>query len=398
MTHAALRPEIVVRTRYVPRADRPDDVDPLDALGPDGFAWLHDGVGFVTAGVAARIPVGDVDRALAEFSVDDAVGEPGTGVIAVGALPFDPCAPGEMIVPATVVGRTAAGRTWMTEIEAVPPLPTAVSLQPTRFTVRRGMSREAWDDAVVQALAAIRSGAVEKVVLARDVHVTADEPFDLTRITRRLRVAQPGCFVFALAGLVGASPELLVARAGLDVWSRPLAGTTPRVDDAALADLAASVKDAHEHRLVVDVIVEEFRARCGASVHVAGPEIVRFSTLAHLATTISGRLPVATGDSALAFARALHPTPAVGGTPTAAAVELIAALEADGRGRYAGPVGWVDAAGNGEFALALRSAEVDGAEAVLRAGAGIVAGSDPDAEWDETEAKLAPMLAALIRP
>ncbi len=398
MTHAALRPELVARTRYLPPTDRPDNVDLLDALGPDGFAWLHDGVGFVTAGVAARIPVDDVDAALAAFSVDDAVSEPGTGVIAVGALAFDPRAAGEMVVPATVVGRTAAGRTWITEIDPVPTLPPAVSTHPTRFTVRRGMSRGAWDAAVVQALDAIRSGAVEKVVLARDVHVTADEPFDVARIARQLRLAQPGCFVFAFDGLIGASPELLIARAGLDVWSRPLAGTTPRVDDAALADLAASTKDAQEHRFVVDVLVEEFRRRCGASVSVAGPEIVRFSTLAHLATTISGRLPAATADSALAFARALHPTPAVGGTPTAAAVELIDTLEVGSRGRYAGPVGWVDAAGNGEFALALRSAEIDGAEAVLRAGAGIVAGSDPDAEWDETEAKFAPMLAAMVRP
>lgn len=393
MTNAAVRPEIVARTRYLS-----DDVDPLDALGPDGFTWLHDGVGFVTAGVVARIAVDDVDSTLAAFPVDDAVHEPGTGIIAVGALPFDPRAAGEMIVPATVVGRTAAGRAWVTDLEAVPHAAAPVSLQPTEFTVRRGMSRDAWDDAVIRVLGEIGIGAVAKVVLARDVLVTSDEPFDMARITRSLRATQPGCFVFSVDGLVGASPELLVARSGLDVWSRPLAGTTPRVDDVALADLAASAKDAHEHRFVVDALVDEFRRRCGESVRVAGPEIVRFSTLAHLATTISGRLPSTTGDSALAFARALHPTPAVGGTPSSAAVELIDAIEAGGRGRYAGPVGWVDAAGDGEFALALRSAEIQGSHALLRAGAGIVAGSDPDVEWDETEAKLAPMLAALVRP
>jgi menaquinone-specific isochorismate synthase len=378
------------------------DLDPLEALGPDGFAWLHDGVGFVTAGVAARVAVGDVERTLTEFTVDDAVGSPGTGVIAVGAMPFDPRAVGEMIVPATVVGRTADGKTWITETEAVPPAPVMITPQPTRFAVRQGMDRDGWDAAVARVLAEIDCDTVRKVVLARDVHVAADEPFDVPRIVRRLRAEQQGCFVFSIDGLVGASPELLLARDGLDVWSRPLAGTTPRLDDVAIAGLAASSKDASEHQFVVDALVGEFEHRCGDSVRVVGPEIVRFSTLAHLATTISGRLSPADrdggSDSALAFARALHPTPAVGGTPNDSAMALIDEVERGSRGLYAGPVGWVDGNGNGEFALALRSAEIDGADAVLRAGAGIVAGSDPDAEWAETEAKLAPMLSALIRP
>jgi len=393
VTNAALRPELAARTRYLS-----DDLDPLAALAPGGFAWLHDGTGFVATGVAARVPVDDVDRALAEFVVDDAVRSPGTGVIAVGGLLFDPRGPGEMVVPATVVGRTTNGRTWITDVDVVAPNAASVSPQPTRYTVDQGMNRDEWDAAVARVLAEIDRDAVRKVVLARSVHVAADAPFDVPRIVGRLRAEQPGCFVFSADGLVGASPELLLARNGLDVWSRPLAGTTPRLDDAALARLTASAKDANEHRFVVDALVDEFQRRCGASVRVAGPEILRFSTLAHLATTISGRLPSAVGDSALAFARALHPTPAVGGTPNDAAMALIDELEGASRGRYAGPVGWVDADGNGEFALALRSAEIDGADAVLRAGAGIVAGSDSDAEWAETEAKLAPMLSALIRP
>ena len=393
MTHAALRRDVVARTRYLA-----DDLDPLDVLAPGGFAWLHDGAGFVATGVAARIPVPDVDRALAEFVVDDAVGQPGTGVIAIGGLPFDPRLQGEMVVPANVVGRSPDGRSWITEVEGLPPTAVAIAPQPTRFSVRQGTDRDGWDAAVARVLAEIERDSVRKVVLARDVNVGADAPFDVARIVRRLRSEQPGCFVFSIDGLVGASPELLLARNGLDVWSRPLAGTTPRIDDVALEGLAASAKDANEHRFVVDALVDEFQRRCGDSVRVAGPEILRFSTLAHLATTISGRLRSVAGDSALAFARALHPTPAVGGTPNPAALALIDELEPGSRGRYAGPVGWVDADGNGEFALALRSAEIDGADAVLRAGAGIVAGSDPEAEWAETEAKFAPMLSALIRP
>lgn len=153
MTHAALRSDLVARTRVLSA-----DLDLLDALGPDGFAWLHDGMGFVTSGIAARVPVGDVDRVLAGFAVDDAVGCPGTGVIAVGALPFDPAEGGEMIIPATVVGRTADGTMWRTDLEAVPPAPVPASAQPSRFTVQQGMGRAQWDAAVDRVLAEIAHG------------------------------------------------------------------------------------------------------------------------------------------------------------------------------------------------------------------------------------------------
>jgi isochorismate synthase EntC len=177
-----------------------------------------------------------------------------------------------------------------------------------------------------------------------------------------------------------------------------MAGTVARdAGDDAVAALADSVKDGREHQFVVDAIVEVLRDRCESLDVARTPEIARFSSVAHLVTPIRAVLRDP-APSALELAWALHPTPAVGGTPRAVSLDLIARLESRDRGRYAGPVGWVDALGDGEWAVALRGGEIHGRTAVLRAGAGIVAGSDSDAEWAETEAKLDPMLRALVRP
>jgi len=214
---------------------------------------------------------------------------------------------------------------------------------------------------------------------------------------RGLVASQPGSFVYASQGFVGASPELLVRRVGTVVESRPVAGTTVADSDAALLALAASVKDTREHRFVVDGIVDVLAPRCDELHADAVPDVAVFGPVAHLATPIRGRL-AAPAPTALELAQLLHPTPAVGGTPRRAALDAIRALGGFDRGRYAGPVGWVDARGDGEWAIALRGAELDGARARLVAGAGIVAGSDPDAEWAETQAKLEPMLRALVVP
>jgi isochorismate synthase len=197
---------------------------------------------------------------------------------------------------------------------------------------------------------------------------------------------------------VGASPEVLVRRFGRSVTSVPMAGTVgradePHDDDAAVARLVASPKEAIEHRFVVDAVRETLAARCDA-VRARGPVPVRLATVTHLATTVEATLRDA-DVTALDLALALHPTPAVGGTPRDAALALLAELEPEPRGCYGGPVGWVDAHGDGEFVVALRCAHLDGATARLYAGAGVVDGSDPGEEWDETEAKLAPMRRAL---
>ena len=379
--------------------DTVDDL--LDALGPDGFVWAENGVGIATGGVAATVPADSAAAALAAITCDDEVDRPGTGPVAVGALPFDPTAAATLTIPARVVGRSADGRGWITQIgPPLEPVPT-LTPRPTRFTVRAVQQRDWWDDAIDAALADIAADRYAKIVLAREVTVDADAPYDLRAVLRRLRSQQPGCILYADGGFVGATPELLVRRSGRDFEARPMAGTAPgSVAAEVAARLAASGKDAREHRFVVDA-VHDALAPVATRIDVPdAPVVEQFGSLAHLVTPIRGQLRE--GDdaqlSALDLARLLHPSPAVGGTPTDAALDAIARLEPFDRGPYAGPVGWVDARGDGAFAVALRGAEIDGPHALLRAGAGIVAGSDPDAEWAETVAKFEPMLRALVVP
>jgi len=378
--------------------------DLLDALGPDGFVWSEGGAGLATSGVAARVRADRVTDVLATVDVDDEVRRPGTGPVAVGALPFDRDAEAVLTVPARVVGRDTDGRGWITHIgprlESAPaPLPRA-----TRFTVRAVEQRGWWEHAVEVALDDIAHGRFEKVVLAREVLVEADTPFEPRAVLRRLRSQQPGCILYADAGFVGATPELLVRRTGITFECRPMAGTAPgSVAAEVAARLSASGKDAREHRYVVDAMHDAL-GPVAAIIDVPDtPVVEHFGSLAHLVTPILGTLaPVATAGadapSALDLARRLHPTPAVGGTPTDAALDAIRRLEPFDRGPYAGPVGWVDARGDGAFAVALRGAELDGTRALLRAGAGIVAGSDPESEWAETVLKFEPMLRALVVP
>lgn len=423
----------------------PREVDDLlHVLGSDGFAWLRGGAGFVTAGVAARLPVeagparferaaDDVAQALRSIAVDrpSVMGEAGpAGPIAVGALPFGDDTPGMLVVPALLVMRRPDGSGWVT---TTGPADAPDSANPERIAHRRGNGghprtpgggysaqapagptvevafngvarredpgRAEWTESVRRILSAIDAGEVRKVVLARQLVVEAGAPFDRRIVLDRLRRSHPSCFTYAAGSFVGASPELLIRRRGDEVASCPMAGTvrrgaTPAEDDDLTAGLRRSVKEAEEHRLLVEAVVAALTPVCVGPPTAGEPDVVRFPTVAHLATRVSGvlRRPA---PSALALAGLLHPTPAVGGLPRAAALATIADLEGFDRGLYAGPVGWVDAAGDGEWAVALRGAQLDGPRARLVAGAGIVAGSDPEAEWAETEAKLRPMLAAV---
>jgi len=423
-----------LRSRTV-RLDPP--VDPFDLAGETGFVWSGPGGELVGTVTAARILVGTggdrVERAaeaaaalLAGAEVDDPAGA-GLGPVAAGALPFSPDAPGELHVPALLLRRDPAGATWVTATAPAPaaPPPAAELLarlreladrEARRVPERDGARRwpaarrldrpdghlDAWRGSVALALEAIAGGRLDKVVLAREALVEAAWPFPRAELLRRLR-ARAGleAYVYASGGLVGASPELLVSRRGRVAISRPMAGTVPRGATAAaeargLAQLTGSAKEAVEHRLVVDAVTEGL-AKVADRVEVAPPEVVRLATVAHLATEVTADFTEPL-PSALELAGLLHPTPAVGGSPQDAAMAAIAALEPFDRGRYAGPVGWVDAAGDGEWAVALRCAALEGRRARLLAGAGIVPGSDPDAEWAETEHKLAAMLEVLLRP
>jgi len=385
------------RLRAVSRpAEVPDDL--LDELGADGFAWLQGDAGFVTSGVAARVHPDAAAEALADIEHDDEVGTTGSGPIAVGALPFDTSYAStdgaSLIIPSRVVGRREDGRTWVTELGTELGASMPLGRAPERFDVVPATTRATWGAAVTAALDAIHRGELEKVVLARAVEVVADRPFLRREVLARLRAQQPGCCVYGDDTFVGATPELLVRRTGAAVTSRPMAGSASADDPVGLERLAASAKDAREHRPVVDAVVATLAPWCLDLDADDEPVVASFATIAHLSSRVAGTLRDPAPD-ALALARALHPTPAVGGVPRGPALDVIRRLEDSPRGRYAGPVGWVDTRGDGEWGVALRSATIHGATATLHAGAGIVDGSVASAEWRETEAKLAPMLRAL---
>jgi isochorismate synthase len=385
----------------------------LALAGERGFAWRSRGRTLVTAGVAARIPVPPGHRRLERLAatVSRLLGTAtGDGrPLAVGALPFDPATAGELTVPALLLEQTPDG-VLATSVAAgaEPSDPAALAARllepapPVRWpeSVRLAplWEREGWNVAVTTILGAIAAGHLDKAVLARQVLVTADRPFHRAALLGRLAARAAGAYLYASGHLVGASPELLIARHGRTAWSRPLAGTVPRgaspaEEAAGLARLRSSPKEALEHRLVVDAVAGGL-AKAADRVEVAATRVVRLPTVAHLGTEVTAAL----GDpppSALDLVAALHPTPAVGGTPARAALDLLGRLEPAPRGRYAGPVGWMDGRGDGEWALALRCAELDGRRARLFAGAGIVAGSGPDAEWDETTSKLRAVLDVL---
>jgi isochorismate synthase len=298
-----------------------------------------------------------------------------------------------MIVPARIVERDADGLMWRTVIG--PAMPEALraasgSTAAKSYTISQVTDADAWETNVSAVLALVDAGAVDKVVLAREVVIDASEPFDIGTIARTLHATQPDCIVYVDHGFVGASPELLVRRVGQSVTARPMAGTGPRADE-----LVHSTKDAREHHFVVEAVVGALATVCD-DVHALGVSPVALTDLTHLATTITARVRDLE-TSALDLALVLHPTPAVGGTPRSMALATISRLEGSPRDLYGGPCGWVDARGDGEFVVALRGAQIHGSRARLHAGAGIVAGSRSDAEWAETRAKLEPMLRALVR-
>ena len=399
--------------------------DPGDLLArlpqPDVVAWVHHGAGLAGWGEAIRVtlPAGDDRFTAAEkwlrsvfdsLDVDDRVRVRGSGPVAFGTFTFDASSDGSvLIIPRAVLGRDGRGRAWLTtvtergEVPATWPPPVNPWLTaPTGIRWRDGsLPGPRWEQAVAEAVAAIRAGGLRKVVLARDVFATADEPIDARVLLRRLAARYPDCFTFACDGMLGATPELLVRRAGHQVSALVLGGTLPRgadpAQDKALGEeLLASAKNNEEHAYAVESIRDALGLLCDTLDVEARPSLLKFPNLQHLGTRIRGTLADGqTLRSALALAAAVHPPAAVCGTPTGTALDLIRELEHMDRERYAGPVGWVDASGNGEWGIALRCGQLSGRTARLFAGCGIVAGSEPAAELAETLVKLQPMRGAL---
>jgi menaquinone-specific isochorismate synthase len=400
--------------RYRVRTVAIDDPQPLLALLPDSSAlvWLRQGEGMVAWGEAGRVEVGSgpqrfprAARRLAALferaDVEDEVRQPGTGPVAFGSFTFDPEVGDSILtVPRVVVGRRG-GTTWLTRIGAPEILfPPEIVVTPPADRVRyagSSMPDVHWLEAVSTAIDTIAAGAYDKVVLARDYAVWSKSRFDARTLLGRLAERFPECFTFACAGLVGATPELLVRRTDRHVESLVLAGSAPRGPDPATdatlgSQLLESKKDRGEHDLAV-ASVHDVLADRAELAPAADAKLLRLANVQHLATRVTGRLhdPPPT---ALELAGALHPSAAVCGTPTRAAMDAIRALEGMDRGRYSGPVGWVDARGDGEWGIALRCAQLSGARARLFAGAGIVEGSLPEAELEETRLKLNAMQAA----
>jgi menaquinone-specific isochorismate synthase len=393
---------LVARTRSL---DGP--VDLVGRAGGDGLLLANAGRGVAAHGAMAHVPQRELDAWLAAVAVDDEVERPGTGAIAFGALPFRPDDTTALVVPEVVWGADGDGA-WVTTIgpaDAPPTVPDLVAAPtaaaPADVTVTSVRDPAWWCELVAQATDALKveANGLSKVVLAREVLVEADQPFDRGAVLRRLEAAYPGCFLYELDDLVGASPELLVERRGEEVRAQPMAGTArrdpdPEVDAGLAAALMASPTYRHEHQITIDMVYDTLLPWCSYLDYEAEPSIVAVANVQHLATSVAGRLSQP-APSVLALVAALHPTPAVSGWPCDSATRWIEAHEGFDRGRYGGTVGWVDGAGNGTWAVAIRGAEVAGRRARVIAGNGIVADSDPATELAETEAKLAAMLGAL---
>jgi isochorismate synthase len=406
-------PSLVARTR---RLDA--DVGLPAVAGRDGVLFEKGRAGLAGRGCAVRLPwrAGDpaaaarsVADALAGIAVDDEVGLPGCGPVAFGALPFVPGAPSELVVPSVVAGRADDGTRWLTTVgpaggEPAAELPAATKPLPParRFTVAADRDPDDWCDLVERATKVMAGGAFDKVVLARQIDVTADEPIDAVPVLERLRSAYPGCHIVSVDGFVAASPELLVSVTGDIVRSHPMAGTAPRggdptTDQRLAASLLASTKDRQEHQITIDMVHDTLLPWCSYLDYEAEPSVVAVANVQHLATLVEGRLSQP-APSVLELVAALHPTPAVAGWPRDDALAWIGAHEGIDRRRYAGTAGWVDAAGNGTWAVSVRCAEIDGPTARVWAGNGIVPDSDPPTELAETRAKLQALLSAIVRP
>ena len=400
-----------------PLSDLLEYADPADPL-----VWSRRGAWLVGVGDALTLTAAGTDTAsladrwrevAAAAHVDDHVEAPGSGLVAFGALPFaaHSASPAVLRVPRLTIGH-AGDRTWATWVlpdagapDPTEPIPVPFGPHWSAAVGPGALTPEGYQDAVRAGLAAIAAGEVSKVVLARDLAGTVPAGSDLRRLVRSLASGYPDTWVYAVHGLIGASPETLVTVAGGTVTARVLAGTVARGADpdadreAALA-LASSVKDLDEHGYAVRSLVDALTPHTSALAASEQPFTLALPNVWHLATDVEAT--TAADTSVLDLIAVLHPTAAVAGTPTDAALAAIARIEPSDRGRYAGPVGWVDAHGDGEWAIALRGAQFDLAGAddtgipfTAHAGAGIVAGSDPEAELLETRVKFRPIVDAL---
>ncbi|MEY4081402.1 MAG: hypothetical protein RL430_1832 [Actinomycetota bacterium] len=396
-------------------------IDLNDVCRGDGFLFVRDGVGVAGRGITATCD----EPGLRSFlgSLNEAPGSvtppTGHGPAVFGTVPFLPSGTATFVLPRLCITKDAGGRTFATlsgpdessvsesaldealnaATAVTRPVPTANS-----FTVEPRMDVDRYLSTVEAARDAVRSGTLRKAVIARDITVRSAEPIDLHSVLLRLRASFGSSYRYSVNGFIGASPELLVQVEDRTVRSHPLAGTAPRTGDPATdarlaEELIASTKNQVEHRVVIDMVHDTLLPYCSYLDWEPEPSIVTVANVQHLGTAIEGALSEPR-PTVMELVRRLCPTPALGGAPSAEAIEFISEHEDMERGTYGGAIGWLDTHGNGTFAVAIRCAEFseDRRSARLFAGGGIVAESEPLAELAETQAKFQAMLSAIVRP
>jgi menaquinone-specific isochorismate synthase len=379
-------------------------------------AWIRSGDGLIGFGVYKELEISGPerftlarnwwDKEVANFTIKNNVHGGGTGPILFTSFAFDENQPSKLIIPQIVIGQKN-GKSWITWIgetsqPEISQLKNSVASGEIKWQ-SGSISEEKWRNQVAVAIKSINDGELEKVVLARDLTATSTSAIDARQLLKRLEIEYPSTWLFLVDGLVGATPELLVRLSKSLVTSRVLAGTIRKTGDedrdlTLAASLAKSSKDLEEHEYAVRSVADALAPFCSSTNVPDSPFVLHLSNVMHLATDVTGVL----NDSAkptdiFTLISELHPSAAVCGTPTKKASELITELEQMNRGRYAGPVGWIDIHGDGEIAIALRCGQIsqDKLKIQIYAGCGVVAGSDPEKEFAESQAKLMPMRTAL---
>lgn len=402
-------------TTHLEPSDPLSSVDVVAVGARSGLLWRSPEV--VLAGLGNRTEidlalsgtVADAQRALADMAGADPVSRPGTGPVGFASLDFDVDRPGRAFVPDVVLGESEGVRfitvlsgslnSAREHVDAALSRPFAP--KPTTVQLLLDRTAESFrDDVVAVARDTISRSGLEKVVMSRALTLKASSVFDSGRIVELLAERFRSAFLFSVDDFVGASPELLVSRRDRTVRAHPLAGTASRLDDpvadaAEIESLLASSKDRVEHRITIDWLLAELLAFSSYVDAEPEPSVLTLENVHHLGTLVEGVLSEPPA-SVLELVQALHPTPALGGRPREDALALIAEIEGYDRKRYGGPTGWFDGDGNGQFAVSVRTAQIDGATARIAAGGGVVAQSDPQSELIETQAKFRAMLGSFL--
>jgi menaquinone-specific isochorismate synthase len=390
---------------------------PLLDLLPDGeqFTWVRGSEGLVGWGVHAATTVSGRNRfedarkwwhqQLETFSISNSVHGSGTGPVLFTSFSFDRNQDSVLVIPKVIVGQKGSN-SWITWIgsDHQPQLPErAATLAPSTFSFSDGtLSSDQWKERVSEVINRVNSNGVDKVVLARDIVANSDSEIDARPILKKLSSEYPSTWVFSVDGLVGATPELLLRLSRGMVTSRVLAGTIPKTGDdekdlALAASLARSSKDLEEHEYAVRSVAEALDPFCSSTNVPESPFVLHLANVMHLATDVTGALNESTHRvDAFSLLKSLHPSAAVCGTPRNLAFDVIDEIEGMDRGRYAGPVGWIDASGDGELGIALRCGQITDRKIRIFAGCGIVAASNPEKEVEESNAKMIPMKSALL--